>query len=68
MRLTVPIGYNFLSLTKVKKSAFYEVMGPISSLKFLGKDFNKWIFPACLFLMVFLTAFNIYGKTFKFLI
>ena len=61
MRLAVPIGYNFLTLTKVKQSAFYEVMGPVSYVAFMGADFNKWVFPICLFLMVILTAFNIYG-------
>ena len=61
MRLAVPIGYNFLSLTGVEKASFYEVMGPVSYVSFMGEGFNKWVFPICLFLMVFLTAFNIYG-------
>lgn len=61
MRLAVPIGYNFLSLTGVDKASFYEVMGPVSYVSFLGEGFNKWVFPICLFFMVFLTAFNIYG-------
>jgi LMBR1-like membrane protein len=29
MRMAVPIAYNFLQLTKVKKAAIYEVMGPV---------------------------------------
>jgi hypothetical protein len=62
MRLAVPIGYNFMNLTRIDKSAFYEVMGPVKYLNFLGEDFNKWAFPICLCLMSLLTAFNIYGK------
>lgn len=62
MRFAVPISYNFLILTMVEKSAFYEVMGPVSYLKFLGEDFIRWVFPISLFLMAFLTLFNIYGK------
>lgn len=62
MRLAIPIGYNFLTLTKVEKAAFYTVMGPVKYVNFMGEEFNKWVFPICLFLMVFLTAFNIYGK------
>jgi hypothetical protein len=62
MKLSVPIGYNFLTLTKVETAAYYKVMGPLTYVSFMGKDFNKWIFPICLFFMVFITAFNIYGN------
>lgn len=61
MRLAIPIGYNFLILTGVEKASFYEVMGPVSYVSFLGEDFNRWVFPSCLFIMVFLSVFNIYG-------
>ena len=63
MRLAIPIGYNFLILTKVKDAAFFKVMGPLEDVQFMGQGFNRWVFPICLFLMVFLTAFNIYGNT-----
>ena len=36
MRLAVPLGYNFLSMTKVEKSAFYEVMGAVNNVDFMG--------------------------------
>lgn len=29
MRLAIPIAYNFLSLTRIETTAFYEVMGPV---------------------------------------
>ena len=62
MRLAVPISYNFLELTRMDKAAIYTVMGPIKYVRFLGQDFNKWVFPSCLLLMVILSVFNIYGK------
>jgi hypothetical protein len=31
-------------------------------LAFLGEDFNRWVFPICLILMVFLTVFKVYGR------
>lgn len=62
MRLAVPIAYNFFSLTRVEKAAFFKVMGPIEYVNFLGEGFNKWAFPICLILMVVLTIFDIYGK------
>lgn len=62
LRLAVPIGYNFMILTRIEKSAFYEVMGPLRFVTFLGEDFNKWVFPICLLLMALITAFNIYGN------
>lgn len=37
-------------------------MGSIEYVKFLGEDFNKWVFPSILILMVLLTLFNLYGK------
>jgi hypothetical protein len=62
MRMSVPIAYNFLQLTQMEKAAIYVVMGPVAYVSFLGEDFNRWVFPICLFLMVFLTAFKIYGR------
>lgn len=63
MRLSVPLAYNFLELTRMDHAAIYVVMGPIKYVRFLGSDFNKWVFPSCLILMVLLTLFNIYGKS-----
>jgi hypothetical protein len=62
MRLAIPIAYNFLSLTRIETTAFYEVMGPVEYVNFLGEGFNKWVFPLCLILMVIMTIFNFYGK------
>lgn len=62
MRMSVPISYNFLQLTHMKKAAIFQVMGAVEYVSFLGKDFNKWVFPIALMLMVFLTAFKIYGR------
>lgn len=62
MRMSVPIAYNFLQLTHVKGAAIFIVMGPVKYISFLGEDFNRWVFPICLALMVLMTLFNVYGK------
>lgn len=62
MRMSVPISYNFLQLTNIDKAAIYQVMGAVKYVSFLGEGFNRWVFPICLMLMVFLTAFKIYGR------
>lgn len=62
LRLAVPIGYNFMILTRIDDSAFYEVMGPVRFVNFMGEDFNKWVFPICLLLMCVATIFNIYSR------
>lgn len=62
MRLAVAIAYNFLELTGVDKCAFFNVMGPLVKIKFLGEGFNKWVFPSLLFLMILMTAFDCCGR------
>lgn len=32
MRLAIAVAYNFLELSRVKKCAFFEVMGPLVSI------------------------------------
>lgn len=66
MRLAVPLSYNFLEISGIDDAAIYVVMGSVEYVKFLGEDFNKWVFPICLILMVFLTAFKIYSISFLF--
>ena len=56
------MAYNFLELTRVDHAAMEVVMGSMKYVTFLGEDFNKWVFPICLVLMVLLTAFNVYGR------
>ena len=62
MRVAIAVAYNFLELSRVKKCAFFEVMGPLVKIGFLGEGFNKWIFPSLLFLMIFMTGFNCVGR------
>ncbi len=31
-------------------------------MAFLGEDFNRWVFPICLIVMVLLTVFKVYGR------
>lgn len=61
-KLAVSVAYNFLALSGVDNCAFFIVMGPLSNLAWMGSSFNKYVFPTCLFLMVFMTLFNIYGR------
>ena len=58
MRLAMAVAYNFLELSNVKKCAFFEVMGPLVKINFLGEGFNKWIFPSLLLITILLTAFD----------
>ena len=62
MRLAVAVAYNFLELSHVKKCAFFEVMGPLVKIQFLGEGFNKWIFPSLLIISILMTAFDCFGR------
>jgi hypothetical protein len=61
-RLAYAVAYNFLQIAGINKCAFFVVMGPLDSLKILGQSFNKFVFPAALFLMVVLTATNCWSR------
>jgi hypothetical protein len=61
-KLAVSVAYNFLALSGVDNCAFFVVMGPLESVAWMGASFDRFVFPTCLFLMVFLTVFNIYGR------
>lgn len=62
MRLSISVAYNFLELSRVRKCAFFEVMGPLVKIKFLGESFNKWVFPSLLLITILLTAFDCFGR------
>jgi len=36
------------------------VLGPFQSIAFLGPDFDRFVFPSCLFIMMFMTIFHVY--------
>lgn len=61
-KLAVSVAYNFLGLTGVDNCAFFVVMGPLDQVAWMGASFDRFVFPTCLFLMVFLTAFGVYGR------
>jgi len=54
--------YNFLQIAQVERSSFFQVMGPIRNIEFMGAGFNKWVFPVCLICMFTLTLFNVFGR------
>ncbi len=56
------MAYNFLELVGIKNCAFFDVMGPLSSINFLGEGFNKWVFPTALFTMVLLTITDCWSR------
>lgn len=62
MRLSIAVAYNFLELSRVKSCAFFEVMGPLVKISFLGEGFNKWIFPSLLLITIFMTVFDCFGR------
>ena len=61
-RLAYAVAYNFYALADVPNVAFFDVMGPLSSMKFLGSAFNRWVFPTCLCTMVFLTVTDCWSR------
>lgn len=61
LRLSIGVAYNFLDLLGVRNCAFFKVMGPLDKMQVIGAQFNKWIFPSLLCLMVLLTATNLIG-------
>jgi hypothetical protein len=56
------VAYNFLELVNIKTCAYFEVMGPLSQIKFLGEDFNTWGFTSVLFFMIIVTASNCWSR------
>lgn len=63
-RLTVPIAYNFLTLLPKgvrQNTIFYHFLGRLIDLTPLGKGFD-YFFPVFIFLPVFATLFNLYGR------
>lgn len=62
MRLSVAVAYNFLELSQIQKCAFFQVMGPLVKITFLGEGFNKWVFPSLLLITIFLTGFDCFGR------
>ena len=59
----MPLVYNFMDMAAAPKNcAFFEVLGPMRSVSFLGEGFSRWVFPIALLLMFFMTLFNIYSR------
>jgi len=63
-KLTVPLSYNFLTMTdKIiwKGTMFYKFLGRLIVLTPLGESFSAF-FPIFILVPVFATAFGLYGK------
>jgi len=63
-KLTVPLSYNFLTMTDKniwKDTMFYKLLGRLIVLTPLGKGFSAF-FPIFILVPVFATAFGLYGK------
>jgi hypothetical protein len=61
-RISYAVAYNFFALADVSGNAFFKVMGPLSSMNFLGKVFNRWVFPTCLCTMILLTVTDCWSR------
>jgi len=61
-RLSYGVAYNFLELVNIKTCAFFDVMGPISQVDFLGQGFNAWGFTSVLFFMIFITVTDCWSR------
>lgn len=63
-KLTVPLSYNFLTMTDKnisKDTMFYKFLGRLIVLSPLGEGFSAF-FPIFILVPVFATAFGLYGK------
>ena len=63
-KLTVPLSYNFLTMTDPsiwKETMFQKFLGKLIDLSPLGKGFSAF-FPIFILVPVFATAFGLYGK------
>jgi hypothetical protein len=63
-KLTVPLSYNFLTMTDKniwKGTMFYKFLGRLIVLTPLGEGFSAF-FPIFILVPVFATAFGLYGK------
>jgi hypothetical protein len=63
-KLTVPLSYNFLTLTDKpvwSETGFHRFLGRLIDLSPLGKAFSAF-FPIFILVPVFATAFGLYGK------
>ncbi|KAJ5679010.1 hypothetical protein N7462_007254 [Penicillium macrosclerotiorum] len=63
-RLTVPIAYNFLTFLPKdfrRATTFYEFLGRLINLTYLGKGFD-YIFPIFILVPIGATLFNLYGR------
>ncbi|KAL5115416.1 hypothetical protein ACEQ8H_006716 [Pleosporales sp. CAS-2024a] len=63
-KLTVPLSYNFLTMTDPiiwKETMFHRFLGKLIDLSPLGKGFSSF-FPIFILVPVIATAFGLYGK------
>ncbi|KAF3038328.1 hypothetical protein E8E12_006579 [Didymella heteroderae] len=63
-KLTVPLSYNFLTMTDKpvwSETMFHRFLGRLIDLSPLGKGFSAF-FPIFILVPVFATAFGLYGK------
>ena len=64
-KLTVPLSYNFITMTSpevYRDTQFYKFLGQLINLTPLGTGFSAY-FPCFILIPVLATLFNFYGKT-----
>ncbi|KAH8815609.1 LMBR1-like membrane protein-domain-containing protein [Xylogone sp. PMI_703] len=63
-KLSVPLSFNFVTFLQpeiYEETVFYKFLGKLINLTPLGTWFD-WFFPIFIFVPVFATLFNLYGK------
>lgn len=63
-KLSVPLSFNFVTFLQpeiYEETVFYKFLGKLINLTPLGTWFD-WLFPVFIFVPVFATLFNLYGK------
>lgn len=66
MRLSIPLGYNFISIMRPPDTAFADVMGKMEVIPFLGGAFNDFM-PVLIALFCLATFFNVYARILRML-
>ncbi|KAJ1649091.1 hypothetical protein IWQ61_009709 [Dispira simplex] len=65
-RLTIPLCYNFLTLSnEMEYPVFSRFMGLIDLVPFLGDEFNAW-FPILILIPVTITLLRVHTRLFRF--
>jgi len=65
MRFALPLIFNFFTMLGEKNTAFFQALGPVGNLAFIGPVFNKFFYPICMPCIALLVGSNLYNRILK---